>query len=57
MKTIYHIAMSLCSINDWEIKRLDIQKWQLGEFEGYTGYLYVNDKIIMIRGDGTFEYK
>ena len=57
MKTIYRIATSLCDINNWEIDRLDIKRWKLGEFEGYVCYLYVNDKVIRIREDGSFEYK
>ena len=57
MKTIYRIATSLCDMNNWEIDRLDIQRWKLGDFEGYVGYLYVNDNVIRIREDGSFEYK
>lgn len=45
MKIIYNIA-----------DRLDIQKYKLGNIEGYSGYLFIDDKVIRIRQDGTFEF-
>lgn len=59
MKVVMNVAESLCKINGWKIERLDIQHYSHmdGMIQGYTGYMYINGKCIIIRGDGTFEYR
>ena len=58
MNVIINVAKSLCKLNNWKVERLDIQQYSMmdGKFSGYTGYLYVNGKCLIIRGEGTFEY-
>ena len=52
---IMNIATSLCKLNNWTMKRLDIHLNELDTFSFYSGYLYVNDTYYVIRKDGTFE--
>lgn len=56
VKRIYNIAESIITITGEEVKRLDIQKFILGNIEGYVGYLTTVSGIeYRIRPDGTFE--
>lgn len=57
-KNIFNVADSICEMFGLVMDRLDIQKYKVGTIEGYCGYLYTEDgKTILIRGDGTFEYR
>lgn len=59
MKTIIKVMESLVALNNWKVKRFDIQSFNHGYgIEGYAGYLTVEgiEKTLIIRHDGSFEY-
>lgn len=59
MKTIIRVMESLVKMNGWTVTRFDIQAYDHGfGVTGYAGYLDTkeNDKRIIIRGDGSFEF-
>lgn len=56
IKRLFNIATSLCEVNEWTPKRIDIQAYSAGPgFNGYALYLTVDDKEFLVRTDGTFE--
>lgn len=59
MHTVIKVMESLVEMNGWKVERFDIQHYKYsGGIEGYVGYLDVEGKkTILIRGDGSFEYK
>ena len=59
MNTVIKVMESLTKMNGWTVARFDIQHYNYNSIEGYVGYLDVNesDKCIIIRHDGSFEYK
>ena len=54
VKMIFNIAVSFCEMNGYTMQRLDIQKYHVGSITGYAGYMYYDDKCIVIRNDGSF---
>ena len=56
--TVMKVFESLVKLNNYNVTRFDIQHYNYGnEIEGYCGYLYTEDKTILIRGEGSFEIK
>lgn len=58
LNTVMNVFKSLVKLNNYNVKRFDIQAFDYGHgIEGYCGYLYTDDITIIIRGDGSFEIK
>ena len=57
VKRIFNIASSIIGITEEKLERLDIQEYNIGGFNGYSGYLHTDRNVYLIRSDGTFEWK
>ena len=58
LSTVMRVMESLVKMNGWTVTRFDIQYYNHGGFDGYSGWLDIaeNSKRIVIRGEGSFEF-